>query len=536
MQLDSDCSQTFFHGSIIDVINGVHDNDVAVVIKALDVVSQALDSMKQALKLMHEYVDPSIFYGIMRIYLSGWKDNPLMPEGLVYEGVQEKPMEFSGNSAAQSSLLHSFDELLGVQHEGSSGAFLTRMRDYMPPSHKQFIEHISSRLSLRSFVLQQADEHLTQSFEQCVARLVEFRNLHINIVTRYITIPASRAKQLCAKNQDLTEELDEIRKAPTALEEKGTGGSGIMTFLKTMPLLETHLLQTHRELRLAHLALSIMTSGYVWQEGERETVKVLPRNLSVPFCEMSQRLGLPPILIHADTVLANWKKRDPNGNLDLLLTLPGGESVRGFFLVTLLVELAAVPGLKSIIDVINGVHDNDVAVVIKALDVVSQAIDSMKQALKLMHGAFLRRMRDYMPPSHKQFIEHIYSRLSLRSFVLQQADEHLTQSFEQCVARLVDFRNYHINIVTRYITIPASRAKQLRASKQGLAEELDTIRKAPTALEERGTGGSGIMTFLKTVRDETKDTTITQCTNGNQVLPDSSVTDIHKAASELTIE
>ncbi|XP_050973078.1 indoleamine 2,3-dioxygenase 2 isoform X1 [Labeo rohita] len=375
-----------------------------------------------------------------------------------------------------------------------------------------------------------------------------------------------------------------------------------------MPLLETHLLQTHRELRLAHLALSIMTSGYVWQEGERETVKVLPRNLSVPFCEMSQRLGLPPILIHADTVLANWKKRDPNGhfsmeNLDLLLTLPGGESVRGFFLVTLLVELAAVPGLKSIIDVINGVHDNDVAVVIKALDVVSQAIDSMKQALKLMHeyvdpsifygimriylsgwkdnpsmpeglvyegvqekamefsggsaaqssilhcfdellgvqhegssGAFLRRMRDYMPPSHKQFIEHIYSRLSLRSFVLQQADEHLTQSFEQCVARLVDFRNYHINIVTRYITIPASRAKQLRASKQGLAEELDTIRKAPTALEERGTGGSGIMTFLKTVRDETKDTTITQCTNGNQVLPDSSVTDIHKAASELTIE
>lgn len=41
-----------------------------------------------------------------------------------------------------------------------------------------------------------------------------------------------------------------------------------------MPLLETHLLRTHRELRLAHLALSIMTMGYVWQEGERETVKV----------------------------------------------------------------------------------------------------------------------------------------------------------------------------------------------------------------------------------------------------------------------
>ncbi|KTG31104.1 hypothetical protein cypCar_00035182 [Cyprinus carpio] len=330
---------------------------------------------------------------------------------------------------------------------------------------------------------------------------------------------------------------------------------------------------------------------------------VLPRSLSVPFSEVSQRLGLPPILIHADTVLANWKKRDPDGNLDLLLTLPGGESVRGFFLVTLLVELAAVPGLKSILDVINGVQYNDVAMVTKALDVVGQAIDSMTKAFKLMHeyvdpskfygimriylsgwkdnplmpeglvyegvqekpmefsggsaaqssilhcfdellgvqhegssGAFLRRMRDYMPPSHKQFIENISSRPSLHSFVLQQADEHLTHTFEQCVARLVDFRNYHIIIVTRYITIPASRAKQLRANKQGLAEELDAIRSAPTALEERGTGGSGIMTFLKTVRDETKDTSISQCTNGNQVSPDPSITEIQKAASTLTTE
>ncbi|XP_067269128.1 indoleamine 2,3-dioxygenase 1 [Pseudorasbora parva] len=372
-----------------------------------------------------------------------------------------------------------------------------------------------------------------------------------------------------------------------------------------IPLLETHLLQSHRELRLAHLALSMMTMGYVWQEGERETVKVLPRNLSVPFCEVSRRLGLPPILIHADSVLANWKKTDPEGpftmeNLELLLTLPGGESVRGFFLVTLLVELAAVPGLKSILDVINGVHYNDVAMVTKALDVVGQAIDRMKQAFKLMHeyvdpsifygvlriylsgwkdnpsmpdglvyegvhekpmefsggsaaqssilhcfdellgvqhegngGDFLRRMRDYMPPSHKYFIEDISTFPSLRNFVLQQADERLTHTFEQCVARLVDFRNCHINIVTRYITIPASRAKKLRANKQGSVDELDAIRKAPTALEERGTGGSGIMVFLKTVRDETKDIYISQCTDESQVLPDAPMTVMQKAASAL---
>lgn len=32
--------------------------------------------------------------------------------------------------------------------------------------------------------------------------------------------------------------------------------------------------------------------------------------------------------------------------MELLVTLPGGDSVRGFFMVTLLVELAAVPAIK----------------------------------------------------------------------------------------------------------------------------------------------------------------------------------------------
>lgn len=41
-----------------------------------------------------------------------------------------------------------------------------------------------------------------------------------------------------------------------------------------MPLLSSKFLQKHKELRLAHLALSMMTMGYVWQEGENDTVEV----------------------------------------------------------------------------------------------------------------------------------------------------------------------------------------------------------------------------------------------------------------------
>lgn len=44
-----------------------------------------------------------------------------MPEGLLYEGVSEEPLYFSGGSAAQSSVYHAFDELLGIQHQPASG-------------------------------------------------------------------------------------------------------------------------------------------------------------------------------------------------------------------------------------------------------------------------------------------------------------------------------------------------------------------------------------------------------------------------------
>ncbi|XP_056232676.1 indoleamine 2,3-dioxygenase 1 isoform X1 [Seriola aureovittata] len=349
----------------------------------------------------------------------------------------------------------------------------------------------------------------------------------------------------------------------------------LRSHINQMPMLSSKFLQKHRELRLAHLALSAMTMGYVWQEGENDTVETLPCNLAVPFWEVSQRLGLPPIFTHADGVLANWRKRDPEGpfdmeNLELLVSLPGGDSVRGFFMVTLLVELAAVPALRSIPTVVNGVGCGDTEAVARALENISQSMEDMTDALKLMQvhvepavfygimriylsgwkdnpsmpkglvyegvqteameysggsaaqssllhcfdellgvkheeksGAFLTRMRNYMPPAHKQLIQDISLQPSLRSFVQQQADERLSQAFQLCVTRLLTLRSYHINVVSRFITVPAARARQLRDQSRDLEEEM--ISRAPTALEERGTGGSGIMTFLKTVRDQTKD-------------------------------
>lgn len=107
-----------------------------------------------------------------------------------------------------------------------------------------------------------------------------------------------------------------------------------------------------------------------------------------------------------------------------------------------------------------------------------------------------------MLPSHRQLIQDISSQPSLKSFVQEQADECLKQAFQLCVTKLSALRSYHINIVSRFITVPAARARQIRLQDQEPVG--DIISGAPTALEERGTGGSSIMKFLKTVRDQTK--------------------------------
>ncbi|NXF21999.1 I23O2 dioxygenase, partial [Rhodinocichla rosea] len=337
-----------------------------------------------------------------------------------------------------------------------------------------------------------------------------------------------------------------------------------------MPQLSPQQLRGREELHLAHLVLSFITMGYVWQEGEEGTVQVLPRNLAVPFWEVSQALGLPPILSHADFVLANWRRKDPNGNLDTIITLPGGESLRGFILVTLLVEKAAVPGIKAIPRALGATLQGDEESLHGALEELAEAIEAMREALRRMHdyvdpevfysviriflsgwkdnpamahgliyegvspealafsggsaaqstvlhafdellgichrqdcAAFLRRMREYMPPSHRAFVERIRGAVSPRRLVLSSGDARLRAAFNRCVSALAELRSYHITVVTKYIAVAAAKAKARRAEPSARAGP--AAGKAPSALEDKGTGGSHIFSFLKSIRDTTRE-------------------------------
>ncbi|EPQ01561.1 Indoleamine 2,3-dioxygenase 2 [Myotis brandtii] len=335
-----------------------------------------------------------------------------------------------------------------------------------------------------------------------------------------------------------------------------------------MPLLNCQFLKGYRERRLAHLVLSFITMGYVWQEGEAQPAEVLPRNLALPFVEVSRDLGLPPILVHADLVLTNWTTRNSERNLDTIFSFPGGESLRGFVLVTVLVEKAAVPGIKALVQAVNAMLQLSQDSLLQALQQLKLSIQDITRTLGQMHdnvdpdifyaviriflsgwkdnpampvgliyegvsteplkysggsaaqstvlhafdeflgirhskesGDFLLNMRDYMPPSHKAFIEAIQSAPSLRDHVLSSGNGPLLTAYNQCVQALAELRSYHITMVTKYLITSAAKAK---------GRKLSHLPGPPQALEDRGTGGTSVLIFLKSVRNKTLEAILSQ--------------------------
>ncbi|KAJ8786436.1 hypothetical protein J1605_006217 [Eschrichtius robustus] len=234
-------------------------------------------------------------------------------------------------------------------------------------------------------------------------------------------------------------------------------------------------LQGHKSQRLAHLVLGYITMAYVWGEGDGDVRKVLPSNIAVPYCKVSEKLGLPPILVYADCVLANWKKKDPSGWKGNPLLSEG-----------LLYE---------------GVWDTP-----KKFAGGSAAQSSIFQCFDILLGIqhtvggvpsdsaakFLQEMRTYMPSAHQNFLRSLESGPSVRKFVLSKGDATLQEIYNECVQAMVSLRNYHLQIVVKYIVIPASRpSKKKQTSKE------------PSEPKSKGTGGTDIMGFLRTVRSTT---------------------------------
>ena len=182
----------------------------------LEGIAAGIESLVQSLNRMPELCDPYVYYHRVRPYIHGWKDHPLLPEGMVYEGVRElggRPQRLRGETGAQSGIVPALDAALGVTHaEDPLRAYLAEMRDYMPPGHREFVAAVEAAPPLRAVVAASGDAELRAAYDECLRWLESFRSTHLDYAARYI----HRQSATGAAN-------------PTAV---GTGGTPFMAYLR----------------------------------------------------------------------------------------------------------------------------------------------------------------------------------------------------------------------------------------------------------------------------------------------------------------
>jgi indoleamine 2,3-dioxygenase len=126
-------------------------------------------------------------------------------------------------------------------------------------------------------------------------------------------------------------------------------------------------------------------------------------------------------------------------------------------------------------------------------------------------NGFHAEMRKYMPGPHARFLEDVEAIANIRRYVeCQQHNEALLSAFNEAVAALSSFRDKHIALVTRYIIIPSRMGKPASTTHRRDIASLSTkmSHEKPQTQELLGTGGTKMIPFLRTSRDETSETVV----------------------------
>lgn len=198
----------------------------------------------------------------------------------IYQGVDENEiLELSGPSAGQSSIIHTLDIFLDIDHSNSpettvlapfvsahakqprapqigpipaspsslnkplpNGEFMSRMRRYMPGSHSSFLEQMTKytheqagKNSIRNIVIRHP-EHLMESYNQAVLALKQFRDAHIRIACLYVVTMSRKCPGSSKPHGDNVSGMGSMCPAmrPRQSEPvRGTGGNELSLLLKS---------------------------------------------------------------------------------------------------------------------------------------------------------------------------------------------------------------------------------------------------------------------------------------------------------------
>ncbi|KAK1976844.1 indoleamine 2,3-dioxygenase [Colletotrichum cereale] len=236
---------------MLNALESIKTREYLAIATALDGLSANVRKIGALLERMYEHCDPMVFFYEIRPFLAGSKNMAAagLLNGIFYdEGYGRGSwQQLRGGSNGQSSLIQFLDIVLGVEHtsEGNSNPHISRsssngnqtqvpgfheeVRRYMPGPHKRFLEHVSRMGSIREFaklpISTAEQKSFREAYQVAIKTMAEFRNKHLQIVTRYIVLPSKKAYH--GAKVDLA--------STSAVKDEqltGTGGTALMPFLK----------------------------------------------------------------------------------------------------------------------------------------------------------------------------------------------------------------------------------------------------------------------------------------------------------------
>ena len=145
-------------------------------------------------------------------------------------------------------------------------------------------------------------------------------------------------------------------------------------------------LTSEREWQRAYVLLTFLAQAYIWMEGERGLPDRVPKILAVPWKETADYIGLVPSATYFSNILYNWKLLDTSGSMDennlhAVSTFTGTKDESWFYIVHVLLELAAVPGLKAITHAYCSVMNHDHQGLAQDLLTVRDTLERMLKTL-----------------------------------------------------------------------------------------------------------------------------------------------------------
>ncbi|EGG02388.1 uncharacterized protein MELLADRAFT_117589 [Melampsora larici-populina 98AG31] len=214
----------------------------------LSLLASIIDQITVLLEKVRDDCQPACFYWLIRPWMNG---------GTRQMGSDGVVVKWGGPSAGQSTLIHSLDVFLGIDHrprptEGHStsheSTFMERMAAYMPHHHRNFLQHLSQTLSPNSHLtifpqlpnqithsvrslasIASPDSSLFSAYNQSVQSLLKLRATHSKIALWYVL---SQSRIEPPLNSPFLKQWEKSRELKKRSVQLGTGGTDLARFLK----------------------------------------------------------------------------------------------------------------------------------------------------------------------------------------------------------------------------------------------------------------------------------------------------------------